>query len=65
MNSTRILLLFLLIAFNAAGQADPWAPLRVFDGRWEASVTGKPGKQLSSREPHGNQITPHRLFIGV
>jgi hypothetical protein len=52
MKSTRILLLFLLIAFNAAGQADPWAPLRVFDGRWEGSVTGKPGKQLSSREYH-------------
>ncbi len=50
MKSARILLLFFLFGLNARGQSDPWAPLRVFDGKWEGSVTGKPGKQFTSRE---------------
>lgn len=40
----------LLIACCAGGQTDPWAPLRVFEGKWEGPVTGKPGKQFSSRD---------------
>jgi hypothetical protein len=50
MKSVRILSLVVLFALNAVAQSDPWAPVRVFEGKWEGSVTGKPGKQLSSRE---------------
>jgi len=50
MKSSRILPLLFLLAFNAAGQSDPWGPLRVFEGKWEGTVAGKPGKQFSSRE---------------
>ena len=40
------------IAFNAIAQTDPWATVRVFEGKWEGSITGTPGKQFSSREYH-------------
>jgi hypothetical protein len=46
----RILLIAAIIAISAVAQEDPWAPLRVFEGKWEGQVTGKPGKQFSSRE---------------
>jgi len=38
------------LACNATAQTDPWATVRVFEGKWEGSITGKPGKQFSSRE---------------
>ena len=38
------------VALSAAGQEDPWAPLRVFEGKWEGPTTGKPGKGSTSRE---------------
>jgi hypothetical protein len=44
--------LVVLFGFNAVAQSDPWAPVRVFEGKWEGSVTGRPGKQLTSREYH-------------
>ena len=50
MKCVRILSLVLVFAVNAAAQSDPWTPVRVFEGKWEGSVTGKPGKQFSSRE---------------
>jgi len=50
MKLSRVLSLLAMFALNALGQSDPWAPVRVFEGRWEGSITGKPGKQLSSRE---------------
>jgi len=39
-----------MLASSAAAQGDPWAALRVFEGKWEGPVTGKPGKQFSSGE---------------
>ena len=44
--------LLLITAVTACAQTDPWAPLRVFAGKWEGVVTGKPGKQITSREYH-------------
>jgi hypothetical protein len=45
-----ILPIAVMIAISAAAQGDPWAALRLFEGKWEGPVTGKPGKQFSSRE---------------
>jgi hypothetical protein len=39
-----------LIVLSAMGQSDSWAPLRVFEGKWEGPTTGKPGKGTTSRE---------------
>ena len=39
-----------LIVLSAAAQSDPWAPVRVFEGKWEGVSTGKPGTQFSQRE---------------
>jgi hypothetical protein len=39
-----------VLAVSTAAQTDPWAALRVFEGKWQGTVTGKPGKQFSSRE---------------
>jgi len=50
MNYARILSLVVLLASSAVAQSDPWAPLRVFEGKWEGTITGQPGKQASSRE---------------
>lgn len=38
------------IAFNATAQTDPWATVRVFEGKWEGPITDKPGEQFSPRE---------------
>ncbi len=50
MKYIRILPLLVLLAISAGAQSDPWSPVRVFEGKWEGSITGKPGKQFSSRE---------------
>jgi len=50
MRCGRILSLVVLFTLNAVGQLDPWAPVRVLEGKWEGSVTGQPGTQRSSRE---------------
>jgi hypothetical protein len=42
-------LLFTLFA-AAAQQPDPFAPLRVFEGKWEGAASGEPGKGVSTRE---------------
>lgn len=46
----RILIAMLLFASAAQAQSDPRTALRVFEGKWEGTVTGKPGKQISHRE---------------
>jgi hypothetical protein len=44
----------LTMAVGAAGQsdsaADPWALLRPFEGKWEGSISGKPGQGSTFRE---------------
>lgn len=50
MKRSVIVSLFAMIAVSAAGQPDPWAVLRVFEGKWEGPTSGKPGKGFSSRE---------------
>lgn len=50
MKCHRILLIAAMMAVSAVAQGDPWAPIRVFEGKWEGPITGKPGKQFSSRE---------------
>ena len=34
----------------ARAQADPWASLRFFEGKWEGKAAGEPGKGISTRE---------------
>lgn len=43
-------LIAILIAVTAGAQVDPWAALRVFEGKWEGPTSGKPGKGSTSRE---------------
>lgn len=50
MKRSPLLLIAVLVAIAAVAQSDPWAPIRVFEGKWEGQITGKPGKQFSSRE---------------
>jgi hypothetical protein len=50
MKRSPLLLIAVSVAITAAAQSDPWAPIRVFEGKWEGLITGKPGKQFSSRE---------------
>jgi hypothetical protein len=47
--------LVLLLTSLGAAQApptasDPWANLRIFEGKWEGDATGQPGKGVSTRE---------------
>jgi len=44
------LLVALMVAVSALAQSDPWAPLRVFEGKWEGVTSGKPGKGTTARE---------------
>jgi hypothetical protein len=46
----RYLLFTLFAAAAAAQQPDPFAPLRVFEGKWEGAASGEPGKGVSTRE---------------
>jgi len=50
MRTMKLLAFALLLAFTAAAQSDPWAPIRIFEGKWQGTVTGKPGTQFSRRE---------------
>lgn len=45
-----VLSIALLTPIGGVAQSDPWAVLRVFEGKWEGPVSGKPGKGFSSRE---------------
>jgi hypothetical protein len=40
------------VSISAGAQPDPWAPVRVFEGQWEGTISGQPGKQFSRREYH-------------
>ena len=40
----------ILIVAGAAAQSDPWAALRVFEGKWQGPARGDPGKGTSTRE---------------
>jgi hypothetical protein len=50
MKRSLVLQIVMMIALSTLAQSDPWAPLRVFVGKWEGQISGKPGKQFSSRE---------------
>jgi len=50
MNTLKTLWFVVLFAMATVAQSDPWAPVRVLNGKWEGSVNGKPGKQSTSRE---------------
>ena len=50
MRSLRILPVVAMFAMSAMAQSDPWAPVRVFVGKWEGSTSGKPGTGTTSRE---------------
>jgi hypothetical protein len=50
MKLRRALPLSVAIAITALAQSDPWAPLRVFEGKWEGPTSGKPGKGSTTRE---------------
>jgi hypothetical protein len=45
-----VLYVALTIPIAGVAQADPWAVVRVFEGKWEGPVSGKPGTGFSSRE---------------
>lgn len=45
-----VLAAVIAVAISAVGQTDPWAPLRVFEGKWEGPTTGKPGTGSTTRE---------------
>lgn len=40
----------LLTSTTLLAQSDPWVNLRVFEGKWEGTATGEPGKGVTSRE---------------
>jgi hypothetical protein len=40
----------ILTAHTVVAQTDPWAKLRVLEGKWEGPTTGKPGKGITLRE---------------
>ena len=50
MRRLGILPAVILIAACAFAQPDPWATLRVFEGKWEGPTSGKPGAGTTSRE---------------
>jgi hypothetical protein len=50
MKRALLLPIGLTLALSGAAQSDPWAAVRVFEGKWEGPTSGKPGKGFSSRE---------------
>lgn len=50
MKRPLLLLLCAVITVAAAAHSDPWAPVRIFEGKWQGTITGKPGTQFSKRE---------------
>jgi hypothetical protein len=45
-----VLSIAVMIPVSGVAQSDTWAPLRVFEGKWEGPALGQPGKGFSSRE---------------
>ncbi len=48
----RAIVAILVFACIAQAQSDPLSVLRVFEGKWDGTVVGKPGKQITRREYH-------------
>jgi hypothetical protein len=49
--SMRVLPFALILFANTAlAQSDPWTAICAFEGKWEGSTAGKPGKGTTSRE---------------
>jgi hypothetical protein len=46
----RYLMLPLFAVAAIAQQADPFAPLRAFEGKWVGAASGEPGEGISTRE---------------
>jgi hypothetical protein len=46
----KIAAIAVAMAASMGAQSDPWAALRLFEGKWEGHATGQPGKGMSSRE---------------
>lgn len=38
------------LVVGAGAQADVWGPLRFFEGKWQGTANGEPGKGVSTRE---------------
>jgi hypothetical protein len=45
-----ILPILAMAAIAAVSQTDPWAAMRVFEGKWEGPTSEKPGKGTTNRE---------------
>jgi len=50
MKCFRVLPIAVIIVISAVAQSDPWTALRVFEGEWGGTTSGKPGKGSTSRE---------------
>jgi len=50
MKRISILPILAMVAIAAMSQTDPWAAMRVFEGKWEGPTSGKPGKGTTTRE---------------
>jgi len=52
-SAISIVALLIAICGMASGQEkNPWSALRIFEGKWHGSTTGKPGKGSTDREFH-------------
>ena len=58
MNTVVFALIFMT---GALAQTDPWTPLRVFEGKWQGSTSGKPGKGTTTRE-YRFELNGHFLY---
>lgn len=64
MKASRLVLIALMLAAVwAVAQSDPWASLRVFEGKWEGPTSGKPGTGLTTRE-YRFELNHHFLWQG-
>jgi hypothetical protein len=52
----RLILAALVVPGTGVAQSDPWAAMRVFEGKWEGSATGEPGKRSNVRTEHHPSI---------
>jgi hypothetical protein len=50
MQLAKVMVVATALVVGAGAHADPWAPLRFFEGKWEGRATGQPGKGVSTRE---------------
>jgi len=50
MNRLCALLFVAIVTVSLSAQDDQWAALRSFEGKWQGSTSGKPGKGTTTRE---------------